>query len=105
MCPHKNAFDKYDRILSMVEKSVLKDELALISLGPTATVLAYDLARCGIQALDIGQIDNEYEWYLRKASQRIEILGKGVAELSECHEPESVFNDCDYENQIIARIR
>jgi len=105
LCPHENAFDKYNEIFGVVEESVLKDELVLISLGPAATVLAYDLAQQGIQALDIGQIDNEYEWYLRKVSERVEIPGKVVAELSWCHEPESIFEICDYESQIIARIR
>jgi hypothetical protein len=39
-----------------------KNILILISLGPTATVLAYDLAKLGYWAIDIGHIDNEYEW-------------------------------------------
>ena len=38
----------------------------LIALGPTATILAYDLAEKGVQALDVGHIDIEYEWFLRK---------------------------------------
>jgi hypothetical protein len=43
-------------------------------------VLAYDLAKDGFQALDIGQIDNEYEWYIKKATTKISIRGKMVAE-------------------------
>lgn len=44
--PSKNAFDKYDEIL---EKSLgyNKDKLFIIMLGPTATILAYDLVNRG----------------------------------------------------------
>lgn len=65
IAPSKNAFSVYDKILKSVEKYVLADTLVLISLGMTATVLAYDLAMKGIQAVDFGQLDQEYEWYLR----------------------------------------
>lgn len=102
LCPEKNAFDKYNEILDKVTENVMEEDLVLISLGPTATVLAYDLAKLGIQALDIGQIDNEYEWFLCGAENRTEILGKGVAELSWCHQPENEIED--YNNEIIKRI-
>ena len=105
LCPPKNAYDQYGEILDAVKGGVYGDELVLVSLGPTATILAYDLARCGIQTLDIGQIDNEYEWYLRKADERIEIPGKGVAEVRGGREPKGKFEDCDYEKQIITRIK
>lgn len=35
--------------------------MVLILLGLTDTVLTYDIAKSGIQALDTGQLDNEYE--------------------------------------------
>ena len=35
----------------------------LIALGQTATVLAYDLSEAGLQAIDPGHVDVEYEWY------------------------------------------
>ncbi|MBU4465609.1 MAG: DUF1792 domain-containing protein, partial [Actinobacteria bacterium] len=34
-------------------------------LGPTATVLAYDLHRAGYRALDLGHIAKSYDWWLR----------------------------------------
>lgn len=37
---------------------------AAILLDPTATVLAYDLAVQGFQAVDINHVDVEYEWFL-----------------------------------------
>jgi glycosyltransferase family protein len=65
ICPARSAFDKYDKILSAF-KDISTDRLVLSALGPTATVLAYDLCRKGYQALDIGHLDVEYEWFLRK---------------------------------------
>lgn len=104
LCPNTNAFDYYDKILKSACENVQKDDLVLISLGPAATVLAFDLAKQGIQALDIGQLDNEYEWFLRKAAQRIEIPGKGVAELEWCRRPGDVKLEPIYEEQIVDRI-
>ena len=61
--PSKNAFDKYDEIKRMVCKYG-RDKLILSILGPTATVLAYDLAKENYWIIDIGQLDTEYEWFL-----------------------------------------
>lgn len=78
-------------------------ELILMALGPTATVLAADFAGMEIQALDIGNIDIEYEWFLRGAKERVAIPGKFTNEakggrgFSECR-------DEKYLNQIIARV-
>lgn len=38
----------------------------IVVLGPTATVLAYDLAKAGYQALDIGHLGKAYDWLKRK---------------------------------------
>lgn len=104
LCPAQNAFEYYDEILDCVNKNVSKDEIVIISLGPTATVLAYDLAKNGVQSLDIGQLDIEYEWFLQNAINRINIQGKGVAELDDFHYPINVVKDYYYEKQILARI-
>ena len=61
--PTVNAFDKYDEIL-LRAKSVPKDRLICIVLGPTATVLAYDLALLGYRALDIGHVVKSYDLFL-----------------------------------------
>lgn len=103
IAPLKNAFSVYDEILSLVRENIFENILVLISLGPTATVLAYDLAMEGIQALDIGQLDNEYEWYLRGAVERIDIPGKYVAELRQYCEV-AIIEDINYEEQIIGKI-
>src|SRR5204863_8602354 len=44
ICPSHNAFEKYDEIYSNIKKHYQEGELVLIALGPTATILAYDLA-------------------------------------------------------------
>jgi Domain of unknown function (DUF1792). len=103
IAPDKNAFSVYDKILEVIHKNIDKDTLVLISLGPTATVLAYDLAMKGIQSIDIGQLDNEYEWYIRGVDERVEIPGKCVSELISYRIPDRIADDI-YERQIVARI-
>lgn len=95
-CPEKNAWSRYEDILNYIIENVEKEVLILISLGPTATILAYDLAQKGYQAIDIGQLDNEYDWYLMRAESRIPIKGKMVAEFVE--EKDNDFCE-DYEKQ------
>ena len=103
IAPSVNSFAVYDKILFLAREHATKDMLILVSLGPAATVLAYDLALEGIQALDIGQLDNEYEWFLRKVDERVGIPGKCVAELNYWHDVAEI-KDVQYEEQVIARI-
>lgn len=63
--PPTNAFDHYDSILDAA-KQIDKNRLVLIILGPTATVLAYDLAKAGYQAIDLGHIAKDYDYYLKE---------------------------------------
>ena len=62
LAPAENAFSVYPQILDSV-LSHWNGELVIMALGPTATVLASDLSKKGIQALDIGHIDVQYEWF------------------------------------------
>ena len=80
LCPIINAFDVYDKILSTALKFD-KNILILIALGPTASVLAYDLNKYNYQAVDIGHVDIQYEFYLRKAKNSIRIPYKYVSEV------------------------
>lgn len=57
--PAKNAFSQYDELMQRIE-GYDKDWLIMISLGPTATVMAYDLAQKGYQAIDLGQTPSKY---------------------------------------------
>lgn len=102
LCPAKNAFNNYDEILDAAKKCEKKD-LFLLALGPTATILAYDLAMDGYQALDIGHIDIEYEWFRQGAKSKIAVAGKYTQEVSEnCYDDE--VEDKLYLSQIIMRI-
>ena len=76
-----------------------------MALGPTATVLAYDLFKAGYQAIDIGHVDIEYEWFLRKATKKIKIESKYVTEVKEGRENIQEVKDEKYKNEIVARIR
>lgn len=100
--PAEHAFDKYDELLAEALKQD-KDRLVLIALGATATVLAYDLAKAGFQALDIGHIDMEYEWMLAGTGKKVEVRHKYNNEVPGGDEVEEI-NDPVYESQIIARI-
>lgn len=106
LCPSKNAFDIYTKIVDFVIKNVPKEKLLLIALGPTATVLAYDLSRLGYQAIDIGHADIEYEWFLKKSQSKIAINNKAVNEVKNGYSDDSeqkFFND-DYSKQIIVKL-
>lgn len=100
LCPSKNSFSVYNTILNKVSENA-DDRLILIALGPTATVLAYDLSQLGYQAIDVGHIDIEYEWYLQKASDIKPIAGKNV---NECNTEGGEIIDITYESQIICSI-
>ncbi len=78
-CPDKNAFDRYAQILNATQRFGVK-KLILIALGPTATVLAFDLAKEGFRALDLGHIDIEYEWFLRGTHTKTFVEGKIMTE-------------------------
>ena len=99
--PSKQAFDKYDEILEEAKKTD-KSSLILLALGPAATCLAYDLHKLGFQAVDIGHVDVEYEWYRMKAKKKMPVKNKMVHEAVVNEKDE--LNDSEYENQIIAKI-
>lgn len=102
LCPAKNAFDVYDKILNTTA-SCWKHELVILALGPTATVLASDLSKLGIQALDLGHIDIQYEWFLSGVSF-VPVKGKYTNETLDGRQPEDC-NDEVYLSQIIAQIK
>lgn len=79
IAPSKNAFDRYDEILD-AGVAYGQGKVVLVALGPTATILCYDLAKRGIWAIDIGHLDIEYEWFILKAEKKVPVLGKYVNE-------------------------
>lgn len=101
LCPAENAYNKYGAIKREAIK-VDKDKLLLISLGPTAKLLAYELFLLGYRVIDIGHIDMEYEMYLRKENKIIKVKYKYFNEINE-RNPEQC-TDAKYLNQIISCI-
>ncbi len=101
--PSKNAFDKYDEIKKAILENAKKDDLVICALGPTATVLAYDLSE-QMQILDLGHIDIEYEWFLRHADKKIPIENKYVNECGKDGRNPGECTDKTYLSQIIKRI-
>ena len=95
-------FDKYDEILSAFN-DIKPDNLILITFGPTATVLAYDLCHKGYQLIDIGQLDLDYEWFLRKDVVGTPLEFKYVEGSSKGRKVHR-FQDPEYKRQIIKRI-
>ena len=100
--PAENAFRCYEAILAECKK-MPKDSLFILALGPTASVLAYDLCKDGYQALDLGHVDLEYEWYLQGKGGRTKVPTKYNNELENGNEVLDV-QDSWYEEQIVARI-
>lgn len=99
ICPFKNAFEKYDDIYDSIVKNA-QNKLVLIALGPTATILAYDISQKeNIQCLDIGHIDIEYEWFLRRLCKKELINGKYSNEAGGI--VDDTISDENYNNQII----
>lgn len=101
VAPNENAFDVYDEIYEAVLEYG-KNKVILIALGPTATVLAYDLAKEGYWALDIGHLDLEYEWFLK---------GKGYSYIPHKYNNEMLgdtmvmdISDQNYEKSIVKMI-
>lgn len=103
LAPAKDAFSCYDKILEEICRVHQLNQLVILALGPTATILASDLSKVGIQALDVGHIDIEYEWYLQNATDKVCIPGKYTNEakggdmVQKCDNPE-------YAKQILQKI-
>ncbi len=101
--PATSSFDRYDDILRAALKYGDEDVLFLVALGPTACVLVYDLYKAGCQAVDIGHLDLEYEWYRNGTGGHSEVRFKYNNEMREGDQVEDVA-DADYLAQIIERV-
>lgn len=72
VCPPVNAWNVYGEILKTCLEFE-KDKMFLVSLGSTAKVLTADLVERGYRVIDIGNLDMEYEWFLRGAKGKEKI--------------------------------
>lgn len=102
LCPQTQCYDRYDDILNEIKK-YSTDCLVLLSIGPTASIMPRDLAPLGYQALDIGNIDTEYEWFLAGTRERIAIRGKFFSEAQNNSDVDDI-TDKKYFEQIVAKI-
>ncbi|HEM4671743.1 TPA: SP_1767 family glycosyltransferase [Streptococcus suis] len=99
ICPSKNAYSQIEDILAAIQ-TYGQDKLVLLMLGPTAKVLAYRLSKTGMQAIDIGHIDSEYEWFTMQAQTKIKLQHKHTAEHN--FDQDIIFTeDQDYLQQIV----
>lgn len=99
LCPAENAFSKYKEILKLAQKTD-KNKLLLIALGPTATVLAYDLHVLGFWAIDIGHVDIEYEWFQLGVEEPVKIASKYSNEVEGGNQNIEEVDDQNYLQQI-----
>lgn len=102
LCPAENAFLSYASILSACKKHMDNTDVFIISLGPTATILAYDLSILGARALDLGHLDLQYDYLKKKATDRAGIVGKYNNESNETDVEDCMDND--YLNSIVEKI-
>lgn len=72
LCPSLNAYLAYEKIKEACLE-IEKEKLILLALGNTAKLLTDDLVKAGYRVIDIGNLDLEYEWYLRNAEGKIDI--------------------------------
>lgn len=82
ICPAENAFFK----LKIIEEACMNfpvTRLFLVSLGAAAKPLAEDLFRKGYRVIDIGNLDMEYEWFLRDAVQKERIYKHSIVSREE----------------------
>ena len=90
ICPPKDACAAIPEILDECMRCG-GDRLFLLSVGVAAKFLAASLFDAGRRVLDIGNMDMEYEWYVRKASGKIplekhDIVGEEANRAAGYHE-------------------
>ena len=65
-CLAEHAFREYQPLLERARAYVhLPDVVFAIAAGPTAGVLAWDLAQAGVQALDVGHLTRAYDEFVQ----------------------------------------
>ena len=80
LCPPSDAYGALPAIVNACT-AYDKDRLFLLSVGVAAKFLAVELFRRGYRVLDIGNLDMEYEWYVRRSSgkcklEKHEVIGE-----------------------------
>lgn len=78
ICPPSDAYGALPAILEACA-AYEKDRLFLLSVGVAAKFLAAELFRQGYRVLDIGNLDMEYEWYVRRAPGKCKLEKHDIA--------------------------
>ncbi len=104
LCPSKDSYEFIDEIeKEIISAHKMKSyDLTILAIGPTAKVLVSRLNKMG-RFIDLGHIDIEYEWFLRKVNEKTAISGKAVNEVPDGYN--YIENkDSKYQQEVIARI-
>ncbi|MBO4779014.1 MAG: DUF1792 domain-containing protein, partial [Selenomonadaceae bacterium] len=78
LAPRINAWSKFDEILQKI-LTYPKDFVVALILGPTTTVLAYELSKLGRTAYDIGHTPKDYDAFLKNADRSSAAIAKFYA--------------------------
>ena len=100
IAPSHHCFNIYEKLLKTAKEHA-QGRLVLLMLGPTAKVLAEDLAQVGYWAIDIGHLDSEYEWFKMGAQSKVKLAHKHTAEFN-LDEEIDFADDPEYRSQIVA---
>jgi len=76
--PRVNAWSQFDSIMEKI-LTYPKDFLITLILGPTATVLAYELSKLGYTAYDIGHVPKDYDAFRKNADRSAGAIAKFYA--------------------------
>lgn len=101
--PARNAYSCCDQIINVAAKTP-KDRLVIVSLGPAGKIVTYELFKQGFQVWDLGHLDIEYEWYLKRSVKKEPIPGKYVNETVEKICEKNKFDEPSYSEQIVFRV-
>lgn len=97
--PASNAYIKLDDLKTECLKYP-KDRLFLLALGAAAKPLAEHLFLKGYRVIDIGNLDMEYEWFLRGTENKIKLKKHCIESMEENHKA----GYDEYLSQIKARV-
>ncbi len=101
IAPATDSFSRYKDILNACIDIAPSADMFLLAIGPSSGVLAYDLSIHDIQAIDVGHVDLEYEWFLAGKGERVQVPYKYNNEVQEGEKVEEI-HDVTYEAQIVA---
>lgn len=105
IAPAEDAFNKFEEIYKEIDSTAetMEDPLILVSLGPTATILAYKLSN-QFQAIDIGHFDLQYQYLERGYYHKVRIKDRYDNESMNGDKVADIHSS-KYEKEIVTIIR